>query len=307
MSHVNNPTVSKAGVEYSDDEIVGKINTATAKITRADAIEIAAIAESETEKLMLATEKMELAGIEAEAQVNPFNLLALDPLADTKLTTLETKLTEEVTPAISSLDSRLTVYEETIPPPGLITVIPQVANGLDDVSIRMQPPVFEAGAGYKNSCGYINSSNWGDGCAMRFIVPIPQGVKVFAAHLMLWPAGLYSTRVVRSELGIENVLNAARITSRADFLSRPRLITLWDDIEPFGAGIWHNSPSLKSPIQYLVSNPAWVSGNAIQVFWDDRLDRSDHTQDWTMRMAAYYESVGGSGWAPKLYIAYTLP
>jgi len=245
-----------------------------------------------------------LDAIEDGAQVNPPDLATLDPAADTKLTTVETKLTKEVSPAISSLDTRLTVYEEAIPPPGLITVISQVANGLDDVSMRMAPPIFESGTGYYNSCGYINSSNWGEGCAMRFIVNIPQGAKVFAAHLMLW--GLKrETRVVRSEVGVENVLNAIRITSRADFLSRPRLITLWDDIEPFEGGKWVNSPSLKSQIQYLVSNPAWVSGNAIQVFWDDRLDRTDHTQEWTKREAAHYEAVGGSGWAPKFYIAYT--
>ena len=346
------------GVEYSDDEIVAKINAAVAKITRLDAVESSAIdlsgksaddiaegtinkydtgapplttddllegdiskydtgvppatqdelPDGITAKQFLAIEKTKLATVAEGAQVNPPDLATLDPTADTKLTTVDTKLTEEVTPAISSLDLRLTAYETEVPPVGLIELVSQVANGLDDVSIRMSPPVFEPGAGYKNSCGYINSKNWGDGCAMRFIVNIPQGVKVYKAYLMLWPAGLNSTRVVRSELGVENTLNATRITSLADFLSRPRLVTLWDDIEPFTSpGTWHNSPSLKSHIQYLISNPSWVSGNAIQVFWDDRLDRSDHTQEWTMRMAAYYESVGGSGWAPKFYIAYTLP
>lgn len=63
-----------AAVVYTDDEIVGKVNTAADKITRADSVEVAAILESATEKLMSDTEKTKLAGIEDGADVNPADL-----------------------------------------------------------------------------------------------------------------------------------------------------------------------------------------------------------------------------------------
>ena len=56
---------------YTDDEIVGKVNTATVKITREDSVEVAAVLESATEKLMSDVEKTKLDGIAAGAEVNP--------------------------------------------------------------------------------------------------------------------------------------------------------------------------------------------------------------------------------------------
>lgn len=55
---------------YTDDEIVGKVNTAADKITRVDSVEVAAILESATEKLMSDTEKTKLGGIEENATVD---------------------------------------------------------------------------------------------------------------------------------------------------------------------------------------------------------------------------------------------
>ncbi|GAH60385.1 unnamed protein product, partial [marine sediment metagenome] len=74
---------------YTDDEIVGKVNTATDKITRADSVEVAAILESATEKLMSDTEKTKLEGIAEGAEINPADLAELDPTANTKLTGIE--------------------------------------------------------------------------------------------------------------------------------------------------------------------------------------------------------------------------
>lgn len=53
---------------YTDDEIVGKVNAATDKVTRADSVEIVAILESATEKLMSADEKTKLTSIEDNAK-----------------------------------------------------------------------------------------------------------------------------------------------------------------------------------------------------------------------------------------------
>lgn len=53
---------------YTDDEIVGKVNAAAANISRLDSVEIAAVLESATEKLMSDVEKTKLAGIEENAK-----------------------------------------------------------------------------------------------------------------------------------------------------------------------------------------------------------------------------------------------
>ena len=64
-------TVYINGVEvkasYTDDEIVGKVNSATAQITRASAVSADALADGTTNKAYTATEKTKLTGIEAGA------------------------------------------------------------------------------------------------------------------------------------------------------------------------------------------------------------------------------------------------
>lgn len=74
---------------YTNDEIVGKVNVATDKVTRADSVEIAAVLESATEKLMSDVEKAKLAGVAAGAEVNPADLAELDAIANTKLVGIE--------------------------------------------------------------------------------------------------------------------------------------------------------------------------------------------------------------------------
>ena len=87
-------------VAYTDDEIVGKINSATVKVTRADSVEIAAVLESETEKLMSNTEKDKLAGVQEGADVSPADLAALDAAAEkTKLTGVEADAKDDQTGA----------------------------------------------------------------------------------------------------------------------------------------------------------------------------------------------------------------
>jgi len=52
---------------YTDDEIVGKINTATADITRADAVNADAVFDGTTNKAYTGTEQTKLSGIEESA------------------------------------------------------------------------------------------------------------------------------------------------------------------------------------------------------------------------------------------------
>lgn len=80
-------TLDPNAQSYTDDEIVGKVNAAAALITRADAVEIAAVLESATEKLMSNVEQTKLAGIAEGAEVNPADTDALPEGATNKYDT----------------------------------------------------------------------------------------------------------------------------------------------------------------------------------------------------------------------------
>ena len=56
---------------YTDDEIVGKVNSATAQITRAEAIASGALKEDASFVKMLPAEVTKLTGIQDGAEVNP--------------------------------------------------------------------------------------------------------------------------------------------------------------------------------------------------------------------------------------------
>jgi len=74
---------------YTDDEIVGKVNAAAVNITRADAVEDAALKESTSFQKVSQADEDKLAGIAAGAEVNPADLAALDAAQDTKLNGIE--------------------------------------------------------------------------------------------------------------------------------------------------------------------------------------------------------------------------
>jgi len=80
-------------VVYSDDEIVGKVNAATVKVS-ADSC-----ADGTTNKVFTATEDTKLAGIAAGAEVNPADLAALDTIASGKLAGIEASATADQTGA----------------------------------------------------------------------------------------------------------------------------------------------------------------------------------------------------------------
>ena len=107
---------------YTDDEIVGKFNTAAVNISRADSVEVAAVLESATEKLMSDVEKTKLAGVAEGAEVNPADLAALDSIAATKLTGIEEAAKDDQTGAeirdavvaLPDLDRKLVVTNPAV-------------------------------------------------------------------------------------------------------------------------------------------------------------------------------------------------
>lgn len=82
-------TLDPNAAAYTDDEIVGKVNTATVKINRVDAVQPAALEESVDFQKITETKESKLDGIAAGAEVNPADLAALDPTANTKLGGIE--------------------------------------------------------------------------------------------------------------------------------------------------------------------------------------------------------------------------
>ena len=60
-------TLDPNAASYTDDEIVAKVNAASAAITRASAVSADALADGTTNKAYTATEKTKLTGIEASA------------------------------------------------------------------------------------------------------------------------------------------------------------------------------------------------------------------------------------------------
>jgi len=77
-------------VAYTDDEIVGKVNAAAAKVSRVDAIEPAALEETAAFQKLSQTKEDKLDGIAEGAEVNPADLAALDSAQDTKLNGIDT-------------------------------------------------------------------------------------------------------------------------------------------------------------------------------------------------------------------------
>jgi len=75
---------------YTPDEIVGKVNAAAANISRAAAVEEAALpAESTTFQKVTEAETTKLGGIAEGAEVNPADLAELDATQNTKLNGIE--------------------------------------------------------------------------------------------------------------------------------------------------------------------------------------------------------------------------
>jgi len=75
-------------------------------------------------------------------------------------------------------------------------------------------------------------------------------------------------------------------------------------VPPFLADGINTSPDFAAVIQEVVNRPGWVSGNAINIFWDDEDNQSDIG---AYRPGRAYEYEGGQGDAPVLEITYGYP
>jgi hypothetical protein len=71
-------TLDPLAASYTDDEIVGKVNAATATITRAGFTDLDKISEGSTNKAYTSTEKTKLSGVETGATADQTGLEVRD-------------------------------------------------------------------------------------------------------------------------------------------------------------------------------------------------------------------------------------
>ena len=162
-----------------------------------------------------------------------------------------------------------------------------------------------------NGGGRLGAGNWtttsfahpGIGCSMRFPLNLPNTVTIWKAQLIMVCHDHGLGQVVRTQLAVEDVVNAQRITSHADFQNRTRVSIPWENVEPQDTlRKAYVSIDFRTLIQHILEKPDWMAGNAVQLFWEDRNKLSDAN---AVRFIYGVQS-GYEGYRPKLYIEYTV-
>lgn len=137
-------------------------------------------------------------------------------------------------------------------------------------------------------------------------IDIPQGSVINYAYLFFVSLFTNIFYGVKSEVFGQKSFHAAPFVDLADFQARPPTINLrlWDYIAPWEAGKEYSTPNLQTIIQEIISQPGWISTNALVLFWGDFFDRSLH-QPGTVRQGTSWEF--DELLAPLLQINYTPP
>lgn len=121
------------------------------------------------------------------------------------------------------------------------------------------------------------------GSGLRFLnVVIPQGATITAAYIQVSARSSQSAATVNSKIIGSLDSNPAVWSTIADYQARrgtsvggannSRRTTAevaWAAIAAWTVGTWYTSPSIVSVIQELINQAAFVSGNALALFWDD--------------------------------------
>lgn len=137
----------------------------------------------------------------------------------------------------------------------------------------------------------------------RFIsVTIPQGLTVDAASITLTCNLARAGTVVRTNISAEDVDDADIVDSDAetDALVRTAAIVPWDGLPAWIVDAEYTSPDLAVVIQEIVDRGGWLSGNAINIIWEDDGSDADLVAN---RTGHSYD--GDTAKAPKLDIDYS--
>lgn len=173
-----------------------------------------------------------------------------------------------------------------------------VADSLDDIRIAFETYSNTSTffmAGQQSSTPYYSVA--------RFLPTIPQGSTILTAFMTLVCSNASSGTAVLTNLYLEDVDDAARIASFADYadrVTRPWTAAVpWDNIGAWTLAASYDTPSLVVPIQTVVNRALWASGQGMNVYWvndgsDDGACRFGSSQD----SATYTEPVLTVTWTP---------
>lgn len=133
-------------------------------------------------------------------------------------------------------------------------------------------------------------------------VNIAKSTTVTSAYIVLTSISDESGTTVNSTLKGEASDSAAQITSLAIWNARTKTTASvsWNSMASWVNGSTYNTPDISSVIQEIINRVGWVSGNAINIFWEDNASTNG-----SGRIAAAYEQ--SPSLAPLLVINYGTP
>lgn len=178
-------------------------------------------------------------------------------------------------------------------PAGTVDVV--ITAGADD---GFSYTAFD-GTGNNVAAGNISAGPLGSW--FRFLnVTIPQGATINSAVLVVEadsPSG--TVTAIRTQLRADDIDNATAPTSVATFNALTRTTAKVD----FDPAVWvistvYSLPDLAAVVQEVTDRAGWVSGNALQLLWDD--DGTSPTN--TYAIGGSFESVRRE---PRLIVTYT--
>ncbi len=145
----------------------------------------------------------------------------------------------------------------------------------------------------------------GYGGMARFALAIPKNAVIDTAHQSYRELYSKSATVCNARITAEDVDNAGAYsndwaTESARYANHTTEVVDWNNLAAMTAGIWYDSPEIKTLIQAIVNRSGWVSGNYIGLYAHDFDYRSD---SGAHRQMHSYDSDSAS--SPKLHIEYT--
>jgi len=147
----------------------------------------------------------------------------------------------------------------------------------------------ESGLGYK---GWLRFPN----------VAIPKGATIVSAVLRACSDSNYSLTTVSVRIfgnAIDNASNPANQTAY-NALALTAAYADWTGIGSWSAGVFYNSPDLKSIVQEIVNRAAWSSGNALMLLPQD----NGSTNNSYRRLYSYDSYGGDAARRPELIVVY---
>ena len=202
----------------------------------------------------------------------------------------------------------------TLPGPTIYEFSGRPPTNDSDVAMKFSGAVWDmTPTPVANAVGRYSSTAYAMGAGMRWInVNIPQGATVTEAHIT-WKCYLSNALTIINTKIVGNLQpNAAVFSSTANYQARRgtscgganndlRTVeeVLFDAIPAWTGGVEYQSPSLNTVIQEILDQGAWVSGNALALFWDDHDGRGTNSDDRRRLVEDHY---GDPTSAPLLYI-----